>query len=1193
MAEQIIQKLGFDAGGAITTINRLNKSLTGLSKRLNTVAKSARDFNQVKLDRTFSNLSKTNAAKTLNTAAQAANKLGTNLTQAGNQGTQSLQNLQNRTKSLTLSWQTLGRIIIAQTVVRGINAITSAISGAITETRELQKRIGEIQTLARGRLGTDQNVLQGLTATAETFGFDIIDVAEAKYQELSNQVRGSAESFEFQDAAAKLARATNSSLTDSVNLLASTLNAFGEDATQSAKAAGLLFTTIDQGRIRATELANTLGRVAPLANALGIEFNEVGASLARITQGGTRADTAITQLLGILNKLSKPTTELSAAFDKLGVSSALEGIQQAGGLLNFLQRLQKVAGDNQTLVEFFNNVRAIQGVLALLGTDVDQTTATFEEFLQTAAESEEALESAFKTASQNDAVTYEKLIAKLGTTFRELATVIIPLINDALEFFVNTLNAIKSNPILTGTIIVAAAATFTTLSIAAFTATGAISGLAIATGSFLLTIAPMVIAVGAVVLAVIALNAVFKSGETKAYDNAIAAATKRLKEFKTEVEAIKASISGINKRFREGAESVRKFVDRFRDVRKAALDTVRDLNRDFVNESKNALDSVLEARKGFSSAIQNAIKTADRAIEKSTDRQTSIRQKKEDFLLNRQLDNFNDLQKAAKLFEVSRSEAFKAKDLIEGTTDLGSFDQAAGVLERRLKLAEQGLAAAKASGNRGAILIAEQQVVTALNDQINLEKQRQVLIEQRRAAAEELAKKDKAQVANLQKLVQDFQKELSILNDKGQLLNAEELDSQTEKVKKLLDRLREFALTGEQKDLAAFLGVTGLADVASEQLNQAIATIEKQRPKFQAAVNETFAGVNALIPDRIIDILINLDLTKGGPDQIRSLSEGIANARAEINNLTGASQRFLVTQKAVEKNQQLLVDLFNITGSDTTLVDNINKELLRLTTNTNTTEEEFQRFLNTIKSLSQAGTIDLGAGFDSSILQQATTQAERFFEAKKKAALVEDDTTDDRARLAVLLQVLESAEKAIEVANSVISVMQGANNATGQVTESTASAFLEIEKLPGSWNKTKTAIDRAKTAVDAYSKAIENAPAPPAGVTGVNSMFGGSRGFLFRAAGGFARGTDTIPAMLSPGEFVVNAKSSRKFASQLIAMNAGTQPIHRQEGGSVINNNVNVGDINVNGAANPDETARRVMSKIKREFRRGTASRFN
>ena len=41
------------------------------------------------------------------------------------------------------------------------------------------------------------------------------------------------------------------------------------------------------------------------------------------------------------------------------------------------------------------------------------------------------------------------------------------------------------------------------------------------------------------------------------------------------------------------------------------------------------------------------------------------------------------------------------------------------------------------------------------------------------------------------------------------------------------------------------------------------------------------------------------------------------------------------------------------------------------------------------------------------------------------------------------------------------------------------------------------------------------------------------------------RGTDTIPADALPGEMVINAVSARQFSAQLIAMNAGIQPVFR------------------------------------------------
>jgi hypothetical protein len=52
-------------------------------------------------------------------------------------------------------------------------------------------------------------------------------------------------------------------------------------------------------------------------------------------------------------------------------------------------------------------------------------------------------------------------------------------------------------------------------------------------------------------------------------------------------------------------------------------------------------------------------------------------------------------------------------------------------------------------------------------------------------------------------------------------------------------------------------------------------------------------------------------------------------------------------------------------------------------------------------------------------------------------------------------------------------------------------------------------------------------------------------------------------------------------------MNAGATPAFRANGGSATT--VTVGDININGSAQPRDTAREVIQSIKRELRRGTS----
>ncbi|CAB4242190.1 Phage tail tape measure protein [uncultured Caudovirales phage] len=82
------------------------------------------------------------------------------------------------------------------------------------------------------------------------------------------------------------------------------------------------------------------------------------------------------------------------------------------------------------------------------------------------------------------------------------------------------------------------------------------------------------------------------------------------------------------------------------------------------------------------------------------------------------------------------------------------------------------------------------------------------------------------------------------------------------------------------------------------------------------------------------------------------------------------------------------------------------------------------------------------------------------------------------------------------------------------------------------------------------------------------------------AAGDLARGTDIIPAMLTPGEFVMTKSTvDRLGSSNLSALNSGASLNSDSEGeGSVYNYSVNV---NVATGANPEEIANTVMRKFQ------------
>jgi len=102
-------------------------------------------------------------------------------------------------------------------------------------------------------------------------------------------------------------------------------------------------------------------------------------------------------------------------------------------------------------------------------------------------------------------------------------------------------------------------------------------------------------------------------------------------------------------------------------------------------------------------------------------------------------------------------------------------------------------------------------------------------------------------------------------------------------------------------------------------------------------------------------------------------------------------------------------------------------------------------------------------------------------------------------------------------------------------------------------------------------------PKPRRGGGGSGSMLALSRGGLvpsYFAAGGYAIGTDTVPAMLTPGEFVMSKYAVDKYGvDNMKSINSGSSV-----GDSVYNYNLN---LNVKSDANPDEIARAVMVQIK------------
>lgn len=298
---------------------------------------------------------------------------------------------QQAVRQMTLSWRSLVRVVIVQFAHRAVTAFSEAVKLAVRNSIELTKRVAEIKTLSlEASITTDQWTI-GLKRLASQFGLPVLDQAEAAYQALSNQVVHGAEAFKFLEEANKFAIITNSSTTESVNLLSSAINAFALDASRAERINASFFKTIELGRVRSTDMADSFGDVAVLAKQLNITLEELQGTIATLTIQGIKYNKAQTQIRGLFIKLIKPTTEMKKLFRDIGVDSG-EAAIKTFGWVGFLRKLEKVTkGSSTELAKYISRIRGISGAMALqgknldlLGSNIDQISDAYKTYAEVA-----------------------------------------------------------------------------------------------------------------------------------------------------------------------------------------------------------------------------------------------------------------------------------------------------------------------------------------------------------------------------------------------------------------------------------------------------------------------------------------------------------------------------------------------------------------------------------------------------------------------------------------------------------------------------------------------------------------------------------------------------------------------------------------------------------------------------------------
>ena len=288
--------------------------------------------------------------------------------------------------------------------VAGIAAAsTAAIAGigaaAVKMSAEFETNFAKIQGLvgvAAKDLGELEDAARRL---GPQFGKSANEAADALFFITSAGLRGT-EAIDVLEASLKGAAVGLGDTKTIADLATSAVNAYGAATLSGSQAVDVLTEAVRLGKLEPEELAQSMGAVLPIASNLGVSFQEVGAAMAGMSKTGTNAATASTQLRGILNTLAKPTKEADEALAGYGTSAA-ELRQQIvdEGLFATLKTLTDLFDGNiEATTEVFGNVRALSGVLDLMGASAEDNELLFAQMTDGIGVLDEALGITAETA---------------------------------------------------------------------------------------------------------------------------------------------------------------------------------------------------------------------------------------------------------------------------------------------------------------------------------------------------------------------------------------------------------------------------------------------------------------------------------------------------------------------------------------------------------------------------------------------------------------------------------------------------------------------------------------------------------------------------------------------------------------------------------------------------------------------------
>lgn len=323
----------------------------------------------------------------------------------------------------------------------GVAAIGVTAAAAITSAAKYQQELSKINVLTSATDAETQQLGQSFLKLSTEIPVSASDLAAAAYKLLSSGIKDTGQALEITTNAAKAATAGQADIKDIISATISVLNGYPKGAITATQVNDILFAGVKEGAAEFNDFAGAIGKVIPIAAALGVPFDQLTAAMAVLTNGGLNAEEAMTGLRAILNDLAKDEGSKQAqdalasvglTVEQLRRNIAEKGLPQAMGELLTLFKgnlaaiepiIPNIRGMVAAYSAFSNGGKTTIGVLANIDKSVGIVDQSFEKV-------------------KNNTANVAKLFSNtLNVALIEIGNAILPSVTKALQDLVTWVQA--------------------------------------------------------------------------------------------------------------------------------------------------------------------------------------------------------------------------------------------------------------------------------------------------------------------------------------------------------------------------------------------------------------------------------------------------------------------------------------------------------------------------------------------------------------------------------------------------------------------------------------------------------------------------------------------------------------------------------------------------------------------------------